>query len=151
MKYKIIAVTIFFFLVFPMIKANAISPIELVVNDSFKTCQTYQPSSLLSLPEGWTYHEFEKSNYKYNHKAECERISYIYNHEILEGKVKSAFLVMKYSLLGFFAIISMGLLTIYLKTKKKKILTAIPIAIVLFLFIYMLFYDWARIYFSDIT
>ena len=136
MKYKTIAITIFFFLLLPIANIYAVIALELVINDELKECRTYQSYANSSLPENWTYHEFEKSYDEDTHKTECERIGYIYNPEMLEGKINPAYLVIKYTFWGLFAITLFCLLIAYFKTKKKKILVAISIIIILYLFLY---------------
>ena len=140
MKYKTIAITIFFFLLLPIANIYAVIALGLVVNDELKECRTYQPYANSSLPEGWTYHKHEKSYDEDTHKAECERIGYIYNPEMLEGKVKPVYLAIKYTFWGLFVMTLVGLLIVYFKTKKKKILIAIPIIIILYLILYSILF-----------
>jgi len=139
MKYKLIAIIIFFFLVFPFLKVYAIPSLELAINDNLKECRTYQPLSNTSLPGGWKYHDYGKQNDKSTHLLECNRIGYTYNPEILKGKINSSYLAIVYTAHTLAILLLVAILIAYLKTKKKKILIALPIIIILYLMFFLIF------------
>ena len=119
MSFKTLAITIIFFLVLPIISVYAGTLSTTIINHDLKTCQAYS-SGGTPLQSGWEY-------YSEGNADLCIALGYEYIAETLVGP--DIYDIQNKHMLKFvlFGLLITNLILVFLYTKKKTIVIAIPL------------------------